>query len=109
VAFVFVYITVDAQLGPLFLGGSGSTTLFMYFSLSSITTLGLGDLTAASDLGRFLSVSEAVIGQVFLVTIVALVVGLMGQRFAARGAAPAEVPEPDLDPNLPFPGATRPD
>ena len=46
----------------------------MYFSLVTISTVGFGDLAAASDLGRYFTTVEAIIGQVFLVTIVARLV-----------------------------------
>ena len=52
----------------------------MYFSLVTISTVGYGDYTAAHDLGRMAAGSEAVLGQVFLVTFVALIVS----RFAAH-------------------------
>jgi Ion channel len=58
---------------------SDATTSFMYFSLVSMTTAGYGDLTAASDLGRLLATSEAVVGQVYLVAFVAMLVGLFIQ------------------------------
>ncbi len=51
----------------------------MYFSLITISTVGFGDFASVTDLGRMASASEAVIGQVFLVTFVALIVS----RFAA--------------------------
>ena len=46
----------------------------MYFSLVTISTVGFGALAAASDLGRYFTTVEAIIGQVFLVTIVARLV-----------------------------------
>jgi hypothetical protein len=49
---------------------------YMYFSLTTLTTVGYGDLTAQGYLGRLLANSEAVIGQVYLVTFVAMIVGL---------------------------------
>jgi len=49
---------------------------YMYFSLTTLTTVGYGDLTAQGNLGRLLANSEAVIGQVYLVTFVAMIVGL---------------------------------
>jgi hypothetical protein len=110
VAFESVFVSLDIYQDVPFFGHPEPTPTFMYFSLSSLTTLGLGDVAAASNLGRFLSVSEAVIGQMFLVTILALVVGLMGQRFAAGGRAPADLPAPSddtvADPNT---EADRPD
>ena len=36
--------------------------------------MGYGDLTAASNLGHTLSVTEALTGQIFLVTVVSVVV-----------------------------------
>ena len=49
---------------------------YMYFSLTTLTTVGYGDLTAQGNLSRLLANSEAVIGQVYLVTFVAMIVGL---------------------------------
>jgi hypothetical protein len=51
---------------------------FLYFSFATITTTGFGDLTAAEDLGRSLAVTEALIGQFYLVTVVALIVSNLG-------------------------------
>jgi hypothetical protein len=47
--------------------------------------VGYGDLTARGDLGHTLSVFEALIGQIYLVTVVSLIVGNLGRR----GAQPA--------------------
>jgi hypothetical protein len=51
----------------------------MYFSLTTIATLGYGDFVPVTEVGRLAAMSEAVIGQVYLVTFVAMVVS----RFAA--------------------------
>ncbi len=51
-----------------------------YFSFTTLATIGYGDLTAASNLGHTLSVSEGLLGQVYLVTIVSLIVGNLGRR-----------------------------
>ncbi len=47
---------------------------YLYFSYVTLTTTGFGDLTAESDLGRTFVVVEALFGQIYLVTIVALIV-----------------------------------
>jgi Ion channel len=47
---------------------------FLYFSFATLTTTGFGDLTAAAPLGRSLAVTEALVGQIYLVTVVALIV-----------------------------------
>lgn len=51
---------------------------YLYFSFVTLTTLGFGDLTPAQGFGRSLTVLEALIGQVFLVTVVARGVSLLG-------------------------------
>lgn len=48
----------------------------IYFSFTTLTTLGYGDITGASQAARSLSVLEAVIGQIYLVVLVARLVGL---------------------------------
>lgn len=79
-AFNFAFLAVDTWDGPFF-GEDEPTTSFMYFSLVTITTLGYGDLSPAEPLGRLLATIEAVVGQVYLVTFVAMIVGfLVGQR-----------------------------
>jgi Ion channel len=52
---------------------------FLYFSFATLTTTGFGDLTAVSPLGRSLAVTEALIGQIYLVTVVALIVSNMAR------------------------------
>ncbi len=51
---------------------------FLYFSFISITTTGYGDLTAATSTGRVMVTFEVLIGQIFLVTLVARLVGMLG-------------------------------
>ena len=70
----------------------------MYFSLATITTTGYGDFTAASELGRLLAMAEAVTGQVYLVTFVAMLVGLFAaNRIAGRPAVIDEPQPPSAD------------
>jgi Ion channel len=57
---------------------------FIYFSFVTMTTVGYGDLTAAGDPGRMLAVLEALIGQIYLVTVIAVLVGNMGRQREAR-------------------------
>lgn len=81
VAYTYAYQTIDAFTpGASFFGEDVSTTTYTYFSLITITTVGFGDYTPVTALGRLVASSEAVVGQVFLVTFVALIVA----RFAAR-------------------------
>ena len=46
----------------------------------TLTTIGYGDFTPANDAGRACAILEGLLGQVFLVTIVALVVTNLGQE-----------------------------
>ena len=57
---------------------------FLYFSFATETTVGYGDLTAATNVGRSIVVLEALIGQIFLVTLVARLVSLMASRGPGR-------------------------
>jgi len=78
--FAFVYGTIDRLDHGFFANGAAATvSRCLYFSFTTLTTVGYGDLTAASNLGHTLSVTEALIGQVYLVTIVALIVGNLGR------------------------------
>lgn len=49
---------------------------FMYYSFTSLTTLGLGDIMPASPWARVLTVLEAIIGQIYLVVLVSRLVGM---------------------------------
>jgi hypothetical protein len=52
---------------------------YLYFSFVTITTTGYGDFTAATDVGRMTAIVEAIFGQLYLITVVALVVQNLGQ------------------------------
>lgn len=58
---------------------------FVYFSVTTITTLGIGDLTPATDFGRALTGLLTLIGQIYMVTVVALIVGNLGFRSDQTG------------------------
>ncbi|HEU5301337.1 MAG TPA: potassium channel family protein [Acidimicrobiia bacterium] len=78
--FAHVFGVIDIVDGPFFVQpGAGSAIDFVYFSFTTLTTLGYGDLTARLDLGRMLAIIEALIGQLYLVSVVALVVGNLGR------------------------------
>ena len=78
--------------GPFFVQTAHATTPdFLYFSFITQTTVGYGDFTAAGDLGRALAVVEALTGQLYLVTIIAVLVsrlsGATGSRARIRADA----------------------
>ena len=74
-AFALAFLAVDQYQATPFFGQDEPTTTFFYFSLVSVATLGYGDVTPATPLGQLLGAMDAVVGQVFLVTLVAFVVG----------------------------------
>jgi hypothetical protein len=47
----------------------------IYFSFTTLTTTGYGDLSPVLSVGRALSVLEMLIGQIYLVTVIGLLVG----------------------------------
>ncbi len=75
--FAYVYGSVENLGGsPFFVSGEPATVArCLYYSFTTMTTVGYGDLTARSNLGHTLSVSEALLGQIYLVTVVSLIVG----------------------------------
>lgn len=80
--FAFLYGSIDRLGGsPFFASGApASVARCLYFSFTSLTTVGYGDLTARSNLGHTLSVSEALLGQIYLVTVVSLIVANLGRN-----------------------------
>lgn len=80
VAFFYVFITVERIQGEPFFGQVETPASFMYFSLTTLTTVGYGDLVAVSQPGRLFANAEAVIGQIYLVTFVGLLIGILTQQ-----------------------------
>jgi hypothetical protein len=79
--FASLFGAVDRLNGPFFAGGATATiSNCTYFSFTTLATIGYGDFTAATNLGHTLSVSEGLVGQVYLVTVVSLIVGNLGRR-----------------------------
>ena len=76
----YAFLTIDSIQSTPFFGSEQQSTVFMYYSLVTITTLGYGDFSAATELGRFASTAEAITGQVYLVTVVATFVSLNTTR-----------------------------
>jgi hypothetical protein len=72
---------------PFFAQGiDGTRQNHLYFSFITLATVGYGDFTAASNFGRTVSMTEAILGQLYLVTAVSLVVGNLGRRDVAPKA-----------------------
>jgi Ion channel len=75
--FAFAFGVVDSLGSKPFFAqhATGNPHNLLYFSFSTITTTGYGDLTAGTDVGRSLAIAEALTGQIYLVTVVAAIVG----------------------------------
>ena len=61
-------------------GGQGDFLLFEYYSFVTLTTLGFGDITPLTKIAKAFSVLEAVVGQLYLVVVVAWFVGMLVAR-----------------------------
>jgi hypothetical protein len=74
--FAYSYGAVNDLGGsPFFAGGQQATVArCLYYSFTTLTTVGYGDLTSRSNLGHTLSTSEALLGQIYLITVVSLLV-----------------------------------
>jgi hypothetical protein len=84
--FALIYGAIS-KLGttPLYANGAhASPQANLYFSVTTLTTVGYGDLAPNGALARAVAMTEGLIGQVYLVTIVALIVGNL-----SRGSGPA--------------------
>ena len=79
--FALIYGAIARLSGSFFAHNVDATTArCLYFSFTTLTTVGYGDLTASSNLGHTLSVTEALVGQIYLVTIVSVMVGNLRRR-----------------------------
>jgi hypothetical protein len=84
--FAFVFGAIDRLGGDPFFadGAAASVATCLYYSFTTLATVGYGDLTARTDLGHTLSIFEALAGQIYLVTVVSLIVSNLGRRGAPR-------------------------
>jgi Ion channel len=73
--FAFTYGTIS-RLGDHVFAQTTEATVSscLYYSFTTLTTVGYGDLTTVSNFGHTLSVTEALFGQIYLVTVVAVLV-----------------------------------
>ena len=71
-----------------------TTSQIVYFSFAVLTTTGFGDLTAATNVGRSLAVVEMLLGQLYLVTVIGVLVGNFAGR-SRRAPAQAASEPPD--------------
>ena len=80
-------LTPGALVFPEDLGAGEALTgrgLYMYFSFVTLTTLGYGDIAPASDTTRMMAMLEATLGQLFLVMVVARLVGMHTAQYMEK-------------------------
>jgi Ion channel len=92
--FGVAYATVDELSSTPFFNppGEHGRDDFLYFSYTTLTTVGYGDLVAATNLGRSLAITEALLGQLYLVSVVAVIISNLetvrpGQRRKKKAEA----------------------
>jgi hypothetical protein len=84
VFFAGLHQLLGAFITP-YLNGTGdpaSASDVLYFSVITLTTVGFGDITPASEVARSVTVTEALVGQLYLVSVVAAAVGSWRGRAA---------------------------
>ena len=79
-AFVIGAVAVGVRGNYFAQGTDGTQSDRIYFSFTTLTTTGYGDFSPALRGGRSLSVLEMLLGQLYLVTVIATLVGNLRRR-----------------------------
>ncbi len=82
--FAYTYAVIGSFTQFFVAAGNDTIQDYLYFSFVTLPTLGLGDLVPKGDLPRTLVAIEAVLGQLYLVTVVALLVS----KYTSRPSPP---------------------
>ena len=93
-----LYIAIFARHPEAFSFGSSpglsaehAFPIFVYCSLTTLSTVGFGDITPLSLQDRYAAVTEGITGQLYLAILVARLVGMQMSRAAARSTdSPAD-------------------
>jgi hypothetical protein len=80
--FTSLYVMIDRlQSGPFFVAEGGSHTGdYIFFSFTTLTTTGYGNLVPIAQPGKMFAGLEMLLGQIFLVTLIAGLVSLWRPR-----------------------------
>ena len=81
-SFAFIYLGLAVVSPTPFFEGQSPATInnTLFFSYTTLTTVGYGNLVPARSLGQAMAMLEALFGQIYLVLIVARLVSLWGQQ-----------------------------
>ena len=90
--FAWSYSAISALGNESFFAAGQTDTIahFLYFSYITQTTVGYGDFVASGNLGRTVAVVQALLGQIYLVTIVGVTVSRLGLASRVVGGRPPE-------------------
>jgi hypothetical protein len=80
-------LTPEGFFGSVSLGTAPN---YLFFSFMTLTTVGYGNLIPATAFGQSLAMFEAILGQIYLIVVVARLVSLWGQNLPSR--APRTAP-----------------
>lgn len=75
-SFIYAEQIVRREFDPVAIADGLRMDDFYYYSVTTLTTAGLGDISPVTDPAQFLTALEALVGQLFLVVFVAHLVGL---------------------------------
>jgi hypothetical protein len=91
-----IAVASRVESGAYFKQGTENDAIDLYYSFTVLTTTGFGDYTAAKPFGHALAVLEMLTGQLYLVTVIGIVVGnFAGRRM--RGDEQGQYPRQDLE------------
>ena len=76
ILFTWLYVAVDKLQAGLFFAQPLETGDFVFFSITTLTTTGYGNLVPGGQPGRMFAGLEMLVGQIFLVTLIAGLVSL---------------------------------
>ena len=88
-AFLYIEISVVQDATAFFAGMSGRTTLqqVLFFSFTTLTTTGYGNLVPFQNPGQTFAVSEMILGQLFLITAMGKIVTEWRPRWSKPDAS----------------------
>jgi hypothetical protein len=96
-SFAFMYSGIAYLSGAPFFSGQSTATIndYLFFSYSTLTTVGYGNLVPEGTVGQTFAMLEALFGQIYLVIVVARLVSLWGQERPRSVPHIARKPEPE--------------
>ena len=96
-SFAFIFMAIGLVGGAPFFAGQAHATAndYLFFSYTTLTTVGYGNLVPAGSVGQTFAMLEALFGQIYLVIVVARLVSLWGQHRPGRVTQSAEGADTD--------------